>query len=149
MWNNWKSVLFIVQPATVIKWHRKGFKLYWKIKSKIGRPPIDYKIIALIQRMSRENSTWGVPHIKSELSLLGYDVAESTIAEYMIKHRKPPSQTWRTFLKNHMHNTVAIDFFVLPTITFRIFYVFILLQHNNRNLLHYNVTLNNTLKYYQ
>jgi len=87
----------------------------------MGRPAIDYKIIALIHRMSKENSTWGAPHIRSELLLLGYDVAESTIAKYMIKERKPSSQSWKTFLKNHMNNTVAIDFFVLPTITFRDF----------------------------
>ena len=97
--------------------------------------------------MSKENSTWGAPHIRSELLLLGYDVAESTIAKYMLKNRKSPSQTWKTFLKNHMHNTVAIDFFVLPTITFRVFYVFIILHHSNRKLLHFNVTVNPTAQW--
>lgn len=149
LWNGWKKSLFIVQPETVIKWHRQGFKLYWKIKSKhkIGRPSISYKIIVLIHQMSKENSTWGAPHIRSELLLLGYDITESTIAKYMIKERKPPSQTWKTFLKNHMHSTVAIDFFVLPTITFRVFYVFIILRHSDRKLLHFNVTTNPTAQW--
>jgi len=149
LWNNWNNALFIVKPETVIKWHRKGFKIYWRIRSKhkIGRPPIDFKIIALIHRISKENSTWGAPHIRSELLLLGYDVAESTIAKHMLKKRKPPSQTWRTFLKNHMYNTTAIDFFVLPTITFRVFYIFIVLRHYDRKVLHYNVTLNPTAQW--
>jgi hypothetical protein len=77
--------------------------------------------------MSKENSLWGVPRIRSELLLLGYDVAESTIAKYMIKGSKPPSQTWKTFLKNHMHNTAAIDFLILPTITFQVLYIFIII----------------------
>ena len=149
IWNSWKKSLFIIKPETVIKWHRHGFKLYWRLKSKHkpGRPSIDYKIISLIHRMSKENSTWGAPHIQSELMLLGYTVSESTVAKYMIKGRKPPSQTWRTFLKNHMHNTVAIDFFVLPIIDFRVFYVFIILRHKDRKLLHYNVTLNPTAQW--
>ena len=148
-WIGWKNSLFIVKPETVIKWHRQSFKLYWKRKSKrkIGRPNIDYKIIALIHKMSKENSTWGAPHIQSELKLLGYDVAESTVAKYMIKERKPPSQTWRTFLKNHMHNTVAIDFFTIPTATFQIYYVFLVLRHSDRKILHFNVTTNPTAQW--
>jgi len=144
LWNGWKKSLLIVQPETVIKWHKLGFKLYWKLKSrrKPGRPTIDYKIISLIHRMSRENSTWGTPHIRSELLLLGYDISEPTIAKYMIKERKPPSQTWKTFLKNHMHNTVAIDFFTIPTATFQIYYIFLVLRHSDRNFLHFNITMN-------
>ena len=110
----------------------------------MGRPAIDYKIIALIHRMSKENSTCGVPRIRSELLLLGYHVAESTIAKYIIKGSKPPSQTWKTFLKNHTHNTAAIDFFILPTIAFRVFYVFVIMRHCDRKLLHFNITKNPT-----
>ena len=105
LWPNWRSALAIVQPETVIKWHRMGFKLYWRWKSrpgKPGRPRIEREIRALIRRMSRENPTWGAPRILSELLLLGYDVAEATVAKYMVRQRKPPSQTWRTFLANHV-----------------------------------------------
>lgn len=149
LWNGWRNSLFIIKPETVVKWHKLGFNLYWRLKSrrKPGRPTIDYKIISLIHRMSCENSTWGTPHIRSELLLLGYDVAEPTIDKYMVKERKPSSQTWRTFLKNHMHNTVAIDFFTIPTATFQIFYVFLVLRHSDRKLLHFNVTKNPTAQW--
>ena len=93
LWPNWRSALAIVQPETVIKWHRKGFKLYWKWKSrpgKPGRPPIKRKIRNLIRRMSRENLTWGAPRIVSELALLGHDIVEGTVAKYIVRTRKPP-----------------------------------------------------------
>ena len=124
---NWRSVLAIVQPETVVKWHRKGFKLYWRWKSKPGkpgRPPIEPKIRDLIRRMSRENPTWGAPRIVSELALLGHNVAKQTVAKYMVRFRKPPSQTWRTFLTNHVADIAACDFFTVPTVTFRVLYVF-------------------------
>lgn len=117
VWKDWPSVFLIVKPNTIIKWHRMGFRFYWRWKSRKsspGRPKIAKEIIDLIRRMSRENITWGVPKIIAELKLLGYNIAESTVTKYMIRHTKPPSQTWRTFLKNHMHNTAAIDFFHCP-----------------------------------
>jgi len=92
--------------------------------------------------MSQENPTWGAPRIQSELKLLGYEVADSTVAKYMIKHKKPPSQTWRSFLKNHVRQIAAIDFFTVPTVTFRILYCFIVLRHNRREIVHFNVTAN-------
>ncbi len=104
LWSNWRSVLVIVQPATVVRWHGQGFKLYWRWKSrakKLGRPPIWREIRNLVRRMCCENPTWGAPRIYSELKLLGYDVAETTVDKYMIRDRKPPSPTWRTFLDNH------------------------------------------------
>ena len=104
-WSNWRCALAIVQPDTVVRWHRQGFKLYWRWKSrpgKPGRPPIEREVRDLIRQMSKENPTWGAPRIVSELALLGHDVAEGTVAKYMVKRRKPPSQTWRTFLDNHM-----------------------------------------------
>lgn len=94
--------------------------------------------------MSKENATWGAPRIQAELHLLGFDLAESTVANYMVKHRKPPSQTWRTFLKNHMKNTAAIDFFTVPTIRFRILFCFIVMKHDRRRIVHFNVTTNPT-----
>jgi hypothetical protein len=143
LWPNWRSALAIVQPDTVVKWHRKGFKLYWRWKSnagKPGRPPIEREIRDLIRRMSRENPTWGAPRILSELLLLGYNVAEPTVAKYMVLTRKPPSQTWRTFLDNHAPDIAACDFFTVPTVTFRVLYVFVVLRHDRRRVVHFNVT---------
>lgn len=143
LWPKWRSVLVIVQPATVIRWHRKGFKLYWRWKSRgknPGRPPIWREIRKLVRRMCRENPTWGAPRIQSELRLLGYDVSERTVDKYMIRDRKPPSPTWRTFLDNHLQDIVAIDFFTVPTATFRILFAFVVLKHDRRTVDRFNVT---------
>ncbi len=123
---------------------RQGFKLYWRFKSRkiSGRPKISREIRTLIQRMSQDNPTWGVPRITSELALLGYEVAESTVARYMYRQKKPPSQTWKTFFLNHADQIAAIDFFTMPTVTYRIFYVFIILRHSDRKILHFNITQN-------
>ena len=145
LWPNWQSALAIVQPETVIKWQRMGFRLYWRWKSragKPGRPPIKREIRDLIRRMSRENPTWGAPRILSELLLLGHDAAEETVAKYMVRTRKPPSQTWRTFLGNHVPDIAACDFFTMPTVTFRVLYVFIILRHDRRQVVHFNITTN-------
>jgi len=116
IWVNWRSVLLIVQPDTVVGWHRQGFKLFWRWKSreKPGRPKIEAEIQRLIQRMSRENPLWGKPRIQSELSLLGHIVAESTVDQYRIRPRKPPSPIWRAFLDNHVRDIVGIDLFSRP-----------------------------------
>jgi len=98
----------------------------------------------LIRRMSRENPTWGVPRIQAELNLLGYKVAESTVAKYRVRARKPPSQTWKSFLRNHANEIVAIDFFVVPTVTFNILYGFVVLLHNRRQVVHFNATTHPT-----
>ena len=143
LWPNWRSTLILVQPETVIRWQRQGFKLFWRCKSrgrKPGRPPIEREIRDLIRRISRENPTWGAPRILSELLLLGHDVAEATVAKYMVRTHKPPSQTWRTFLDNHVGDIAACDFFTIPTVTFRVLYVFIVLRHDRRRLVHFNVT---------
>ena len=145
LWPNWRSALAIVQPETVIRWHQQGFKRYWRWKSragKPGRPPIERKIRDLIRRMSRENPTWGAPRIVSELALLGHDVVKATVAKYMVRTRKPPSQTWRTFLDNHVPDIAACDFFTVPALTFRVLYVFIVLRHDRRQVVHFNVTTN-------
>jgi len=147
IWANWRSPLLIVQPATVIRWHRKGFKLFWRWKSrsgKIGRPPTDLEIRKLIRRMSRENPSWGVPRMQSELALLGHVVSEATVRKYRIRTRKPPSQTWRTFLDNHLTDIVGIDFFTVPTATFRILFAFLVMRHDRRHVVHFNVTAHPT-----
>jgi hypothetical protein len=112
-WKNWREVLVIVKPETVIKWHRQGFKLYWRWKSKapVGRPKIDKEIRELIKKMSLENPLWGTPRIQSELRLLGFDLAESTVAKYRVRGSASPSQTWKTFLSNHAKQIAAVDFF--------------------------------------
>ena len=147
LWKDWREVLVIVKPDTVVKWHRQGFKLYWKWKSRargVGRPQIDQEIRELIKRMSRENPLWGVPRIQSELRLLGYDLAESTVAKYRVRSNKPPSQTWRTFLENHLGQIAAIDFFTVHTLSFRTLYCFIILLHDQRKVVHFNVTAHPT-----
>ncbi len=149
LWAEWRSSLIIVTPETVIRWHRDGFRLYWRWKSrkKPGRPKIDAEIRSLIRRMSRENVTWGSPRIQSELALLGYTVDQSTVAKYMYRHRKPPSQTWRTFLENHMGDIAAVDFFVVPTVRFRLLYCFVVLRHDRRRVVHFNVSAHPTARW--
>ena len=142
LWPDWQNALILVKPETVIGWHRKGFRLYWTWKSRNrgGRPRIDREIRMLIRRMARENPTWGAPRIHGELLMLGFEVAEATVSRYMPGRRKPPSQSWRAFLRNHTKDLVSIDFFVVPTATFRILYVFLVLEHERRRVVHFNVT---------
>ena len=143
LWADWRSCLVIVKPDTVIRWHREGFRLYWRWKSRkrrLGRPRIDAEIRRLIRRMSRENPLWGAPRIHSELALLGYEIAESTVAKYVKRCSPPPSQTWRTFLENHVGDIAAIDFFVVPNVRFRLLYCFIVLRHDRRRVVHFNAT---------
>jgi len=135
LWSNWRSALSMVQPETVIRWHRQGFKLFWRWKSrngKPGRPLLSREIRESIRRMSRENPGWGAPRLCSELLLLGHEVVERNLAKYMVRTRQPPWQTWRTFLDNHVPDITACDFFTVPTATFRVLYVFIVLRHDRR-----------------
>ena len=137
----------IFKPDTLVRWHRKGFRLYWTWKSRPrrgGRPAIDPDVRELIRTMSRNNIGWGAPRIHGELKMLGIQISESTVAKYMIRHRNPPSQTWRTFLANHTDCIAGIDFFTVPTATFRILYVFIVLSHDRRHIVHFNVTAHPT-----
>jgi putative transposase len=132
-----------VQPATVLAWHRKGFRLYWRWKSRpnpVGRPRLDAELRDLVRRMARENPTWGRRRIRAELALLGYEVAELTVAKYMHRTSPRPSPMWRAFLTAHARDIVGIDFFVVPTITFHLLFVFVVLRHHRRELLHVNVT---------
>ena len=126
-WSGWRSALVVVQPAAVVRWHRQGSRLYWRWKSQKrgGRPKVERELGELIRRISRENQTWGAPGIVSELRLLGYDVAESTAAKYTVGPKRPPSPTWRAFLAHHVKQIAVVDFFTVPTVTFRILFCFI------------------------
>jgi hypothetical protein len=135
--------------SAVVAHHRQGWKLYWRWKSRAGpgRPKIAPEIRRLIQRMSRDNPLWGIPRIQSELALLGHIVVASTIDEYRISPRKPPSQTSRTFLDNHARDIMAVDFFTVPTATFRILFCFIVLRYYHRVVVHFNVSAHLTAEW--
>jgi transposase InsO family protein len=141
-WSGWRPCLQIVQPSTVVRWHRRAFAWYWTRKSRQrpGRPEVAAEIRDLIRHMSQANPLWGAPRIHGELRKLGIAVAQSTVARYLPRPRMPPSQTWRTFLTNHLAQTAAIDFFTVPTATFRILFVFVVLSHHRRRVLHFGVT---------
>jgi transposase InsO family protein len=143
IWAGWRSALVVVQPATVVAWHRKGFRLFWTWKvrhGQPGRPAVQKDVRELIRTMSRENPLWGAPRIHGELLKLGIDVGETSVGKYMVRRRKPPSQTWRTFLENHVKTMVSVDFFTVPTIRFQVLYVFLVLAHDRRRILHFGVT---------
>ena len=144
-WAGWREALVIVRPETVIAWRRRRFRDYWRKLSragKPGRPAVAREIRDIIRRMSLANPLWGAPHIVGELKKIGLDLAPSTVARYMSRPRKPPSPTWRTFLRNHMKEIVAVDFFIVPTVRNRILFVFLILAHDRRRVIHCNVTTN-------
>ena len=137
LWSGWREILVIVKPETVIGWHRKGFRRFWTRKSrrgKPGRPPVSSEFRGLIRRMSRENPLWGAPRIHGELRMLGFEVSEAVVSKYMPRHPKPPSQTWRTFLENHVGCLASTDFFVVPTATFSLLFVLVVLRHERRRI---------------
>src|SRR5712692_9621749 len=140
------NVLTIIRPQTLVRWHRAGFRSYWRWKSRSlgGRPQIEADLRALIRRMSIENPLWGAPRIHGELLKLGFEVAQSSVAKYMVKRRGPPSQEWRTFLCNHAPDIAAMDLFVVPTIGFSLLYAFVIVRLNRRDLVWINVTTNPT-----
>ena len=119
-----RQVLTIIRPETLVRWHRAGFRSYWRWKSRSlgGRPQIEADLRVLIRRMSVENPLWGAPRIHGELLKLGFEVAQSSVAKYMVKRRGPPSQGWRTFLRNHAPDIAAMDLFMAPTIGFDLLY---------------------------
>jgi putative transposase len=149
LWSEWRSALVIVKPETVIAWHRRGFRLYWSWKSRhpLGRPSVSRKLVDLIRKMSLANPLWGAPRIHGELLKLGFELSEATVAKYMARHRKPPSQTWRTFLANHAKDLVSSDFFVVPTVFFRVLFVFVILSHDRRRPVRVAVTENPTAEW--
>jgi transposase InsO family protein len=136
----------IFKPETLVRWHRSGFRLYWRWKSRcrVGRPAIPADVRDLVRRISRENQLWGAPRIHGELLKLGIDIAQSTVAKYMPQHRGPPSPGWRAFLRNHTAHIAAIDLFVVPTIGFKLLYGLVILRLERRRLVWTNVTANPT-----
>jgi len=150
-WGRWRGLVVIVKPSTVVGWHRQGFRVFWRRRSRRGpgRPALDSKIRALIVQMARTNVGWGAPRIHGELQKLGIEIAESTVSKYMPKRRGPPgsSQRWTTFVRNHLGKTLAIDFAVVPTVTFELLYVFVVLELDRRRVLHVNVTRNPTAQW--
>src|SRR5262245_24534322 len=142
LWRSWRDSLQIVRAETVVGWHRQGFRRYWAWKSRrrSGRPVIDTELRDLIRRMSRANPLWGAPRIHGELLKLGLTVSQATGSKYMLGPPRPPSQAWRAFLKNHAADLIVLDFFTVPTATFRVLCVLVMLIHTRRRLVHFNVT---------
>ncbi len=153
-WFDWRQALAIVQPETFTRWHQQGFRLFWRWKSGSGRPPIPENLQALIRRMARENPSWGEERIANELLLkLGLRVSPRTIRKYLPKRLNPgrgkraTTQRWQTFVRNHAQAIVACDFCVVVTATFRLLYVFVVIEHASRRLLHVNVTAHPTAEW--
>jgi transposase InsO family protein len=149
LWPSLLGAIRVVKPETVLRWHRAGFKVYWRWKSlnRAGRPKIDRGLRDLIQRKSRENPLWGAPRIHGELLMLGFEAAQSTVSKYMARPPKPPSQTWKTSLQNHADAIAAIDLCVVPTLTFERLYVLLVLGHGRRQLLWFEVTRHPTAEW--
>ena len=148
----WPSVLrsiIVVQPETVVRWHRQGFKAFWRLKSRgtRGRPKVPKEIRDLIREISLANPLWGAPRIHGEILKLGIGVAQSTVAKYMARGRRPPKQSWKTFLRNHTEGIASIDFFVTPTVNFRLLFVLVVLRHARRELVHFGITTHPTAEW--
>src|SRR5213083_37065 len=147
VWAGRRQALVIVSPNTVLRWQRRRFREYWarlSARAVAGRPGVSRQIRALVVRMAQANPLWGAPRIHGELQKLGIDVAERTVSRLLPKRRSPPSQTWRTFLTNHVRDLVSIDFFTVPTARLRVLFVFVVLAHDRRRVLHFNVTAHPT-----
>ena len=145
LWDRWARVIRLAQPETVLRWHRQGFRLFWRWKSRfgrVGRKRLASETIELIRQMCRANPLWGAPRIHGELLKLGMTVAQRTVANYMLR-RGPDgrSQNWKTFLRNHLGQMVSVDFLTVPTVSFQVLYVFVVLSHARRQILHFNVTV--------
>ena len=149
LWPSLLDMVQVVEPATILRWHRAGFKTYWRWKSRkrAGRPRIDRELRNLIRRMSRENPLWGAPRIHGELLKLGFELAESTVSKYTNRRRRPPSQSWRTFLRIHAEAIAAIDLCVVPTVHFERLFAFVIIGHGRRQLLWFAVTQHPTAEW--
>ena len=144
-WPQWSNPLLIVNPDTVIRWHRKGFRLYWRFRSRrkrVGRPVTRCEVRAALQTMARENPTWGAPRIHGELLKLGFEISERTVSRYLSRmpRRDGVAQLWRTFLKNHQELIAGMDFFTVITANFRVLYCLFLIRYDRREITHFNVT---------
>ena len=150
LWPGLIGAVQVVQPETILRWHRAGFKVYWRWQSRnrAGRPKIDRGLRDLIRRMCREkNPMWGASRIHGELLMLGFEVAQSTVSRYIVRVRNPPSQTWKTFLRNHAEAITAIDMCVVPTLSFDPLFAFLILGHGRRQLLWCEVTRHPTAEW--
>ena len=150
VWEDWQPSSILIKPATVIGWHRKGFGVFWTWKirrGKLGRPAVPADVRSLISAMSSDNPPWGAPRIHGELLKLGITVGETSVSKSMVRLRKPPSQTWLTFLENHVKTMVSVDFFTVPTIQFQVLYVFLVLAHDRRRILHFAMTAHPTAEW--
>jgi putative transposase len=147
-WPSWCTTLILVKPQTVVAWHRKGFRLFWAYRSRRrGRPRVNTEIHALVRQMAQANVAWGAPRIHGELLKLGFQISQATVSRYMPKRRRPRSQTWRTFLDNHLGCLASVDFFVVPTATFGLLFTFLVLWHERRRVVHFNVTASPTARW--
>ena len=151
LWPGWVNALIIVKPDTVVSWHRAGFRLFWRLRSRprrLGRPNISPEVRQLIRRMKSENPSWGAPRIHGELLQLGFDVSEPTVSRYLQRLRSQPDkakvQRWLAFLQNHREVMAAFDFFTVPTLSFRVLYCFFVIEHHRRRILHFNMTAHPT-----
>ena len=140
LWPRCLEAMVLVKPTTVIKWHRQGCRLFWRWRSRSGRPSVEREIRDLIRQMSSANPLWGAPRIHGELLKLGIEVSQATVAKYMVRRRGTPSQNWRTFLRNHAEGIAAIDMFVVASASFRLLYVMIILAHDRRTIMRAAVT---------
>jgi transposase InsO family protein len=149
IWPGLLGAAQVVQPETILRWHRAGFRAYcrWKSRSRVGRPKIGHELRDLIRRMNKENPLWGAARIHGELLKLGFEVAQSTVSKYMARRRGPPSQSWKTFLRNHADAIAAIDLCVVPTASFENLFVFLVLGHGRRRLIWFDVTRHPTAEW--
>lgn len=147
VWSRWSEVLLIVKSETVVGWHRTGFRLYWRWRSRgraAGRTRITPEIQELIHRMAKENPSWGAPKIHGELLKLGFVLSERSVSRYLraVQRRADPGKSWLAFLRNHREAIVALDFFTVPTVNFRVLYCLFVIEHARRRILHFHVTPN-------
>ena len=150
LWSRWADALILVKPETVIGWHRTGFRLYWRVRSGGGGRKIGGDVFEIVRRMARENPSWGAPRIHGELLKLGFDISERTVSRYLA--RRPAragdaAKNWLAFLKNHREAIAALDFFTVPTVSFRLLYCFFAIDHGRRKILHFNVTAHPTAEW--
>jgi len=152
-WSGWKQALLVVTPETVVRWHRAGFRWYWRVISRVrkpvGRRPTSKEVRELIFQMVAENPSWGAPRIHGELLMLGFDVSERTISRWMkrVPTNPDPAKRWLAFLRNHKEAIAAMDFFTVPTVTFTILHCFFIISHDRRRVLHFNVTKHPTSRW--
>jgi putative transposase len=142
-WRDWRTALIVVQPDTVVRWHGQWLRRQWarrSSRSRPGRPNTDLAVRTLVRTMAAANPLWGAPRIHGELCKLGIAVSERTVSRLLRRPRRPPSQTWRTFLTNHVATLVSMDFFTVPTLTGRVLFVLVLLAHQRRRIIHVNIT---------